>query len=242
METWGEIRQSYDWDGLDRRPCAFLERCLSDETARTQLDKHVWTVEPTPIKHDIFGQCLKSPRPFVYVDQVATGGSYWKLGVKSGSHMTGRGSIDVDAIQWSLDLQSWNTYPPTPVAFFTLRGRKMNTIFFWTKFSNTPKGPGHPGKIPGTSQVPPYETQGRRTFAGGHELFDPHPFAWKTPTRLRTQEVNLCALFSGLNVTELPRTRKPPNIQFLLLHLLAWPPLQIVAENTFFFVENFGYF
>ena len=25
-------------------------------------------------------------------------------------------------------------------------------------------GPGHPGKIPGTSQIPLFETQGRQTF------------------------------------------------------------------------------
>ena len=56
------------------------------------------------------------------------------------------------------------------------------TVFFFTNFLNTPRGPGHPGKIPGTSQVPPFETQGRQTFEGGHELFDHHPFAWKTPT------------------------------------------------------------
>ena len=64
---------------------------------------------------------------------------------------------------------------------------------------NTSRGPGHPGKTPRTSQVPPFETQGRQTFEGGQELFDPHPFAWKAPTPpggLRTQKVNLCALFS----------------------------------------------
>ena len=81
------------------------------------------------------------------------------------------------------------------------RGRKMNTNFFGTNFLSTPRGPGHPGKNPGTSQVPPFETQVRQTFEGGHEVFDPYPFAWKTPTppgSLRTQTVNLCALFSCL--------------------------------------------
>ena len=80
----------------------------------------------------------------------------------------------------------------------TNRGRKMSTNFFCTNFLNTPRGPGHPSKIPGTSQVPP---QGRQTFEGGHELFDPHPFAWKTPTPpggLRTPKLNLCALLSCL--------------------------------------------
>ena len=57
----------------------------------------------------------------------------------------------------------------------------MRTNFFCTNFLNTPRGPGHPGKIPGTSQLPSLETQGKQTFEGGHELFDPHPFAWKAP-------------------------------------------------------------
>ena len=68
---------------------------------------------------------------------------------------------------------------------------------------NTPRGPGHPGKIPGTSRIPLFETQGRQSFEGGHEVFGHHPFAWKTPTPpggLRTQKLNLCALFSCLTV------------------------------------------
>ena len=82
------------------------------------------------------------------------------------------------------------------------RERKMRTNFFCTNFLNTARGPGHPGKIPGTSQILLFETQGRQTFEGEHELFGRHPFAWKTPTPLgglRTQKVNLCALFSFLN-------------------------------------------
>ena len=55
------------------------------------------------------------------------------------------------------------------------RERKMRTKFFCTKFLNTPRGPGHPGKIPGTSQIPLFETQGRQTFEGGHEVFGHHP-------------------------------------------------------------------
>ena len=89
---------------------------------------------------------------------------------------------------------------------FFPRERKMCTNFFCTNFSNTPRGPGHPGKIPGTFQIPLFETQGRQTFEGGHELFGHHPFAWKTPTPpggLRTPKVNLCALFSCL----IPRRR-----------------------------------
>ena len=79
----------------------------------------------------------------------------------------------------------------------------MRTKFFCTNFFNTARGPGHPGKNPGTSQIPVFETQGRRTFEGGHEVFGHHPSAWKTPTPpggLRTQKVNLCALFSCLNL------------------------------------------
>ena len=82
------------------------------------------------------------------------------------------------------------------------RGRKMRTKFFCTNFLNIARGPGHPGKIPGTSRIPLFETQGRQSFEGGHEVFGHHPFAWKTPTPpggLRTQKLNLCALFSCLS-------------------------------------------
>ena len=75
----------------------------------------------------------------------------------------------------------------------------MRTKFFCTNFLNTARGPGHPGKIPRTSRIPLFETQGRQSFEGGHEVFGHHPFAWKTPTPpggLRTQKLNLCALFS----------------------------------------------
>ena len=84
----------------------------------------------------------------------------------------------------------------------TFRERKMRTNFFCTNSLNTPKGPGHPSKIPGTSQIPLFETQGRQSFEGEHEVFDHHPFPWKTPTPLgglRNQKVNLCSLFSCLN-------------------------------------------
>ena len=77
-------------------------------------------------------------------------------------------------------------------------GTKNEHELFCTDFLNTPRGPGHPGKIPGISQVPSLETQGKQTFEGGRELFGPHPFAWKTPippSSLRAQKVNLCALF-----------------------------------------------
>ena len=64
----------------------------------------------------------------------------------------------------------------------------------------TPRDPGHPGKIPGTPHLP---------SEGGHELFDPHPLAWKTltPPDIRPQKVNLCALFSCL-IVELPSLQK----------------------------------
>ena len=77
----------------------------------------------------------------------------------------------------------------------------MCTIFVCASFLNTPRDPGHPGRIPGTSQIPLFETQGRQSFEGGHELFGHHPFAWKTPTPsggLRTQKVNPCAFLSFL--------------------------------------------
>ena len=78
---------------------------------------------------------------------------------------------------------------------------KCTRTFFCTNFLNAARGPGHPSKILGTSQIPPFETQGRQTFEGGHEVFGHHPFQWKTPTPpggLRTQKVNLRALFSCL--------------------------------------------
>ena len=62
-----------------------------------------------------------------------------------------------------------------------------------------PQGPGTSRQnsldIPRSSLRNP---QGRQTFEGGHELFDHHTFAWKTlapPGSLRTQKVDLCALF-----------------------------------------------
>ena len=84
-----------------------------------------------------------------------------------------------------------------------LSARKMSINFLCTL--NTPSVPEHPSTIPRTSQVPPFQTQGRQTFEGGDELFDSHPFAWKTPSPpggLQTQKVNLCALFSS---AELPQ-------------------------------------
>ena len=47
-----------------------------------------------------------------------------------------------------------------------------------------------------------FETQGRQTFEGGHELFDHHPFGWKTlsPTGgLRTKNLIFVLFFSCLN-------------------------------------------
>ena len=89
------------------------------------------------------------------------------------------------------------------------RERRMRTKFFCTNFLNTASDPGHPGKIPGTSRIPLFETQGRQSFEGGHEVFGHHPFAWKTPTPpggLRTQKLNLCALFSCLIVKGQPES------------------------------------
>ena len=99
----------------------------------------------------------------------------------------------------------------SPASLCKSRERKMRTKFFCTNFLNTPRGPGHPGKIPGTSQIPLFETQGRQTFEGGHEVFGHHPFEWKTPTPLgglRTQKVYLRALFSCLSER---RTLNPRN-------------------------------
>ena len=75
----------------------------------------------------------------------------------------------------------------------------MHTNFLHKLFEH-PQGSGtsrqNSQDIPGSSL-----RKGRQTFEGGHELFGHRPFAWKTPTPpggLRTQKVNLCALFSFL--------------------------------------------
>ena len=60
---------------------------------------------------------------------------------------------------------------PQEIAGGFHRERKMRTNFFCTNFLSTPTSPGHPSKIPGTSQIPLFETQGRQTFEGGHENF-----------------------------------------------------------------------
>ena len=72
----------------------------------------------------------------------------------------------------------------------------MSVKLLCTNFLSTSRGLGHLGKIPGTSQVPVIESQGKQTLEGGNELFDPHAFAWKTPTppgSLQAQRVSLCA-------------------------------------------------
>ena len=65
----------------------------------------------------------------------------------------------------------------------------MRTKIFGTNFLNTPRGPGRPGRIPGISQIPLFETQGRQTFEGGHELFGHHPFAWNWITFIPQPEL-----------------------------------------------------
>ena len=78
-----------------------------------------------------------------------------------------------------------------PEGNYNNRECKMHTNFFCTNCLNTPRGPGHPCKIPGTSQIPLFKLQGRQTSEGGRELCDPHPFGWKTPSppgALRTQK------------------------------------------------------
>ena len=90
----------------------------------------------------------------------------------------------------------------------------MRTKFFCTNFLNTARGPGHPGKILGTSRIPLFETQGRQSFEAGHEVFGHHPFGWKTPTPpggLRTQKLNLCAFFLAWHINLCNLTTDPPK-------------------------------
>ena len=73
----------------------------------------------------------------------------------------------------------------------------MHPNLFCTNFLHTRRGPGHPGKFPGPG-IPLFETQGRQTFEGEHELFGHHPFAWKTftpPGGLRTQKLIFVLFF-----------------------------------------------
>ena len=63
-----------------------------------------------------------------------------------------------------------------------------------------PGGLGHPSKIPAKSQILSLETRGKQTFEGGHELFDPHPFTWKTPHPTRQSPgPKIFVLFCGEN-------------------------------------------
>ena len=63
----------------------------------------------------------------------------------------------------------------------------MRTKFFCTKFLNTPRGPGHPGKIPGTSQIPLFETQDKPPL----RVEDPHPTG-RSPD---PKSLSLCSFF-----------------------------------------------
>ena len=110
----------------------------------------------------------------------------------------------------------------------------MRTDFFCTNFLNTPRSPGHPGKIPGKSQIPLFETRGRQTFEGGQELFGHHPFAGKTstpPGGLRTQKVNLCALFSCLKDDETSVPVKGTDSGPYLCNLLG-PSKQFLPDGS----------
>ena len=106
------------------------------------------------------------------------------------------------------------------------RKRKMRTKFFLHKLFEHRQGSGtsrqNSRDIPDSS----LQTQGRQSFEGGHEVFNHHPFAWKTPTPpggLRTQKLNLCALFSCLN---LPKRRT--NVQPLTC--------KIDSSNSFYYL------
>ena len=64
-------------------------------------------------------------------------------------------------------------------------------------FLSTPRGSGYPGKFPGHPRFLPSKPKEDKLSREGKKLFDPHPFAWKTPhptRRSRDQKVNHCAL------------------------------------------------
>ena len=60
-------------------------------------------------------------------------------------------------------------------------GPNNNYKHFLQKLFENPRTPGHPRKIPGTSQVPLFETPKKR-LSREERTFRPPPFAWKTPT------------------------------------------------------------
>ena len=75
-----------------------------------------------------------------------------------------------------------------------------------------------PAKFPGHPRFPP-SNQRDTHFRGREKLFDPHPFAQKTPTlpcSLRTQKVNICAPSSGKNRTCENRTCEIDRAHFLV--------------------------
>ena len=95
--------------------------------------------------------------------------------------------------------------------------------FFCTNFLS-PRGPGHPVKIPGTSQV---STQGKQTLR--EQTFRPPPLQVEDPhatQSLRTQKVNLCALSCFLNNLQVCRFASPDfNVtSFYSLQLLLHVP------------------
>ena len=71
-----------------------------------------------------------------------------------------------------------------------LLGTKNAHKLFCANFLNTPRGLGHPGKIPGTFQIPLFETQGRQTFAWGRA-----PTFWPPPLRVEDPHPNERSFF-----------------------------------------------
>ena len=70
-----------------------------------------------------------------------------------------------------------------PCPYF-YREQKMRTNFFGTNFWDTPRGPGHPGKIPGTSQIPPFETQEDKLSREGTNISATTPSRGRSPPHL----------------------------------------------------------
>ena len=105
------------------------------------------------------------------------------------------------------------------VGDYANRGRKMNTNSFSTNFLNTHRGLGHPGKIPGTYKVPLFNTQGRQTFEGGHELF--------RPPHLRVEDPH--------------PTRRSPDPKSQSLSRNRRPPEGMIRKMTWFWSSDFFY-
>ena len=71
----------------------------------------------------------------------------------------------------------------------------MRTNLFCINLLNTPRGPGHPSKISGTSQIPVFETQGRQPSREGTNFSATTPSCGRPQPHLDPKNKSLCSFF-----------------------------------------------